>query len=282
MGKSAGKGASKADKIEKAEPQAATPVDGELPVVQSPKLDAGEAVVPEDQPVDEAPAETASESTSETVAETAPAAPQAQSSRFALLAAAIALFAALGSFIGSLTASGVLRLTPTDAAVARNADVTNVSQTMRAELAELSAIKSNLDNATRSTNSQFAKIADRLDRVEHAAPDPSAKLSHISETVDRLETKQAAAAPDTTGSIKPADKATEPPPGDQKVTDRIVDGWTVEEVHYGRALVQGRHHGYFDVGSGSFLPGLGRVQTVKRQDGQWTVITDSGTITSGR
>jgi hypothetical protein len=38
----------------------------------------------------------------------------------------------------------------------------------------------------------------------------------------------------------------------------------------------------FVVGTGGSLPGLGRVEAIKRQDGQWVVVTARGTITSGQ
>jgi hypothetical protein len=56
----------------------------------------------------------------------------------------------------------------------------------------------------------------------------------------------------------------------------------VQDVHAGRALVEGRFEGVFDVGAGSVLPGLGRVEAVKRQDGQWLVVTAKGVIASVR
>ena len=56
----------------------------------------------------------------------------------------------------------------------------------------------------------------------------------------------------------------------------------MQDVQSGRALVESRYGGIFDVGEGSTLPGVGRVDTIKRQDGQWIVLTARGTITSGR
>jgi hypothetical protein len=53
-------------------------------------------------------------------------------------------------------------------------------------------------------------------------------------------------------------------------------------VQNGRALVQSRDGGMFDIGEGSTLPGVGHVNAIKRQDGQWLVLTERGTITSGR
>jgi hypothetical protein len=49
-----------------------------------------------------------------------------------------------------------------------------------------------------------------------------------------------------------------------------------------QALVASRRGGEFVVAAGSVLPGLGPVESVKRQDGQWVVVTASGLITSGR
>jgi len=249
------------------QPQA---IDNSLPVVESPKLDGGEAIEPSDaDAVNEAPSEPAG-------ATEVPAA-QPRSSRFALLAATIALAAALGAFLGTLTASGVDRLVPAAAPSSSTADASSVLRALQSQAAELSAIKANLDGATRNATTQFASIADRLDRVQRAAADPATMLARIADTVDRLD-KLNTATPETTSSIEPS----APPPTAPKLTDRILGDWVVQDVHGDRALVESRYGGVFNVGAGSVLPGLGRVETVKRQDGQWVVVTARGLITSGR
>jgi hypothetical protein len=63
---------------------------------------------------------------------------------------------------------------------------------------------------------------------------------------------------------------------------RVLEDWIVQDVRGGRALVESRYGAIFAVTEGTVLPGLGRVETVKRQDGQWLVVTARGTITSGR
>jgi len=273
------------------------PSHDDLPIVEAPKLDIAEAAEPAAEPVAEPVADEsdfepsdmdvgasigpsdveAMDSTIPEVAAEMPApapAPQQRSSRFALLAAVIAVAAASGALIGSLTAAGFMRTTPPEPAPSSVADARAVLQTMKAELAELSALKSNVDVATRSTNTQFARIADRLDRVERAQTEPATKLAHIADAVDRLD-KHSTAAPETTGSIKPAEPAAE-----TKNSDRILEGWLVQEVQGGRALVENRNGGIFEVGAGSVLPGIGRVDAVKRMDGQWIVVTDRGLILS--
>jgi hypothetical protein len=266
---------------EKLEPQAAAPPAGDsnLPVVWSPKLDAGEAAAAETLELDaDEAAPPHDEAADEPAA--APAAPS-RSGRFALLAATVALAAALGALIGAMSASGIQHFmaAPTAAAAPGPsvADAGAVLHAMKSELAELSAMKTSLDGAVRNANTQFAAIADRLDRVERVAADPAAaaKLAHIADTVDRLDKLNA--TPETTSSIAVSTPSAEP-----KITDRILQDWVVQDVHGDRALVESRYGGVFDVGAGSMLPGLGRVDAVKRQDGQWVVVTARGMITSGR
>jgi len=258
--------------------------ESNLPVVWSPKIytragleDDVAALGAEE--IDAAPADEAvqgqstDQATSESATATAP-----RSRRFALLAASIAVAAALGSFVGALTASGLARLMPESAPATDIADASVILRALKSEVAELTALKSSLDGSVRNANIQFATIADRLDRVERAAANPSTQLTHIAETVDRLA--RINTSPETTGSI--AGSAASAPSVEPKITDRIVADWVVQDVHGDRALVENRNGGLFEIGAGSVLPGLGRVEGVKRQDGQWVVLTSRGVITSGR
>jgi hypothetical protein len=192
------------------------------------------------------------------------------------LAAAVVLAAVGGAAFGSLSGATLGYLWFGSAG--SNKIEANALQTMKAELAELATLKANLDGATRGANGQFAKIADRLDRVEHVQAEPSAKLTHISEALDRLEKKNVAAAapaaaPETTGSIGGPPASVDGTKGDKLLRD-----WIVQDVRRGHALVASRFGGVFDVTAGSTLPGLGHVQTIKREDGQWVVVTDKGLI----
>ena len=197
-------------------------------------------------------------------------------SRFTVFAAGFALAAALGALVGSLSASGLAQLWQPAPVKSATADA-GLLQAMKVELA---AMKASLDVATRNANSQVAKIADRLERVERSGSEPATKLTRIAESVDRLERKSAAMATalEATGAIGATEAArTEP-----KITDRLLEGWIVQDVRRGRALVASREGGMFVVTTGASLPGLGRVEAIKRQDGQWVVVTARGIITSGQ
>jgi hypothetical protein len=291
-----GERADEPDKIEK--PEASNSPAGEssagpgdstehkLPVVWSPKLDAGGGIEDEFFDADPAPPPPDDEAVYGEAAKEEPgaaAAPAAQprSWRFAMLAATIAIAAAVGSFAGSLTGAGVGRLMPEAAPSANTADADSILRALKSQVAELTAMKSNLDGSVRNANTQFVAIAERLDRVERAATNPAAQLAHIADAVDRLN--KINATPETTGSIAPMTTAPgTAPPADPKITDRLVEDWVVQDVRGDRALVEGRNGSLFEVSAGSILPGVGRVEAVKRQDGQWVVVTARGLITSGR
>jgi len=255
--------------------------ESDLPVVWSPKIYIGGgleddvvalgAEQADTAAVDEAPqGHSTDHAASESATATAP-----RSRRFALLAATIAVAAALGSFVGALTASGLARLMPEGAPATDIVDASVILRSLKSQVAELTALKSSLDGSVRNANAQFANIADRLDRVERAGANPSLQLAHISETVDRLA--KINESPETTGSI-----AGSAAPAEPKINDRIVADWMVQDVHGDRALVENRNGSLFEIGAGSVLPGLGRVEGVKRQDGRWVVLTSRGVITSGR
>jgi hypothetical protein len=240
-----------------------------LPMVQAPRLDGFEA-----------DAETEAEA-GETMRESAGRAALSRSFRFAMLAAAVASAAALGSFVGSLSAAGVTKLWPGGSASTSMAAV-SASKT---DVAELTALKANLDGASRGANSQFAKLADRLDHIERVQIESATKLAHVGDAMDRLEKKTvtaaaappASAAPETTGSIA---NSQPPAAAETKAPDKVLRDWIVQDVRAGHALVENSHGGVFDVAAGGVLPGLGHVDTIKRQDGQWIVVTAHGLISS--
>jgi hypothetical protein len=200
----------------------------------------------------------------------------ARSKRFTMMAASVAFAAGFGSFVGSVSGSGLARfIYPPPQAPAPTSGVENTIAAMREiklQLAEVGALKASLDNAARSTTNQYAKIADRLDRLD----------------------QRSVAAADTTASLPPQVPAAAPPaqmaavaavppaPEPAKLNDRILPDWIVHDVRNGHALVESRYGGLFAVSAGSVLPGIGRVDTIRRQDGHWVVLTARGTITSAR
>lgn len=121
----------------------------------------------------------------------------------------------------------------------------------------------------------LAELRERLDRVEKQSS--SEKLRPAKEMDRRAE-----AAPETTGSVSrdPAPAAADAKPRDERTLDaggQIVRNWTVREVVRGVALLEGRH-GMIEVVRGARAPGMGRIRSIERRDGQWVVVTDRGLV----
>jgi hypothetical protein len=56
-----------------------------------------------------------------------------------------------------------------------------------------------------------------------------------------------------------------------------LEGWTLRDVVHGAAVIEGRR-GMFEVYAGDAIPGVGRVDAIRRQDGRWVVVTSKGLI----
>jgi hypothetical protein len=208
--------------------------------------------------------------------QTKPTSVPPRSKRFVTLAASVAFAAGFGSFVGSVSGSGLVRLIyPPPPPSAPQSGIENTIAAMREvklELAQLAALKSSLDIAARNTTNQYAKIAERLDRIDQ-------RRAAAAETTASLPAASPAAPPPT----QTAALAAVAPPGEPtKPNDRILPDWVVHDVQNGQALVESRYGGLFAVSTGSVLPGIGRVDMIKRQDGHWVVLTARGTITSAR
>ena len=141
--------------------------------------------------------------------------------------------------------------------------------------------------------SQFNKTSDRLDKVEKAQAEPAAKLARLSEAVDKLRAAPQvspvpvpvaaapvaapAAAKEVTGSITPAAAAPAAAPKLEVARLPTVEGWVLRDVGNGGALIEGRR-GIYEVYAGDPVPGLGRVDAIRKQDGRWVVVTSKGLI----
>jgi hypothetical protein len=219
--------------------------------------------------------------------------PNSGTRRLSAMAAVVALAAVAGAISGALATAGVMHFAATEAPVAANSGALEAS-VARID-ADIVALKANLDHTSKVGVSQFNKTTDRLDKLEKAQAEPAARLAKLSETVDKLRTAQAAPAPvakETTGSIAPAQVATAAPaaaPAHQAAAPAAappkaevgrlptVEGWRLRDVANGGALIEGRG-GLYEVYAGDPVPGLGRIDAIRRQDGRWVVVTSKGLI----
>lgn len=216
--------------------------------------------------------------------------------------AAMLAFATLAGAVGGalattgLTHVGDAAATPTPAVPGNGALEASIARID----ADIVALKAGLEHTSKTSVSQFNKTSDRLDKIEKAQAEPNAKLVKLTEAVDKLRTAQAApptpaiataaaqASPkEVTGSVPqivasatPSASASPVPPTPPKPeVGRLptVEGWTLTDVGYGSALIRGRS-GTYEVFAGDYVPGIGRIDAIRRQDGQWVVVTSKGLI----
>jgi hypothetical protein len=198
--------------------------------------------------------------------------------RLAALAAVVALATAgVGHFVGDAASAGNRTF---EATVARiDADILN--------------LKLSVEHTSKMGMSQFNRTSDRLDKLEKAQAEPAAKLAKLSETVEKLRASApvapAVAAPaasqvpvaagpiaakEATGSIAPASADA---PKVELARLPTVEGWVLRGVANGVAFIEGRR-GIYEVYAGDPVPGAGRVDAIRRQDGRWVVVTSKGLI----
>jgi hypothetical protein len=193
-------------------------------------------------------------------------------SRFTLLAATLALAAAVGGMVGALVAYSLARPGPPPVAAGRTDldEIQALKENVVQARVDLAALKVSVESATRSSNAQFTRIGERIERVERLQGEPATKLNKAIETLERLSRDAGAGqSKEVTGSVAPQAGAPAKSGG--------VEGWVVRDVHRGTALIEGRM-GLIEVDQGDFVPGLGRVDAIRKQDGRWVVVTSKGII----
>ncbi|MBR0854009.1 hypothetical protein [Bradyrhizobium liaoningense] len=214
--------------------------------------------------------------------------------RLSAMAAVVAIAASVGAISGALATAGMMRFAAPAQAPVQVADTSALDASVARIDADLVALKANVEHSSKTGVSQSNRTNDRLDKLEKAQAEPMAKIAKLSETVDKLRAtppavpaQAAAAAParETTGSIAQAQVATAaaaPPPAPAAPKTEVgrlptIEGWRLRNAANGGALIEGRD-GLYEVYPGDPIPGIGRVDAIRRQDGRWVVVTSKGLI----
>ena len=196
--------------------------------------------------------------------------------RLSAYAAIFVLAAIAGVVGGSLATAGLSRMMAAAPPKPDDSQTAAMQQSIGKIGSDLAALKSSLERASKTDAAQFSKINDRIEKIEKAQAEPAAKLAKISETLEKLRVAAAAApaaAKETTASIPATPVASKP----EIKRLPTIPGWRIRDVANGSALLEGRG-GLYEVYAGDPLPGVGRVDAIRRQDGRWVVVTSRGLI----
>ena len=204
--------------------------------------------------------------------------------RMALLAASVTVAVALGAVIGAVTANS---LASTHDQVSSVQERKVMQQTIARLGDELSTLKTSLDAASKSAHAQTAQLAKLSqtmnEKLAAATTKANAALAQAS-----AEVTGSIAAPQTVAAQQAAlaEPTPLPQPRPQQIAaveslprPLVVPGWSVHGAARGAVLVES-HGEIYEVVPGASLPGLGRVESIRRIDGRWIVQTPKGLIVS--
>jgi hypothetical protein len=233
--------------------------------------------------------------------------PAPRQARVPAMAAVIAIAAVAGALGGALVTAGLGHGSNTEAAATRNVGVE--AAIVRID-ADVLALKAGVEQNAKTGVTQFNKTSDRIEKVEKAQGEPAARLAKLSDEVSKLRTALAAAAApgatpvaavappppvqqvaavpaaqkDVTGTVSAPTTAAVPAaaPASTPAAPEVgrlptVEGWVLRDAVKGSALIEGRR-GVFEVFAGDNIPGVGRVDAIRKQDGRWVVVTSKGLI----
>ncbi|MSO66416.1 MAG: hypothetical protein EXQ82_01090 [Pseudolabrys sp.] len=240
----------------------------ELPTVESPSISPA-TPEPKVEPIIESAA--AAAPASEVAPASAPSRSrprfvlQPRQKRYALLAASVVIAAALGAVVGAVTSGGLSTTSPrTD--VAGLEERQSMQQSIARLAKEVTTLKTSLEATNKSAHQQIAKITERFDR--NASAELVTGSISAPQTVTPVPTPRPAPHVAAVEAQSPA-------------RPRVVQDWAIRDTRDGFVYVQG-HGDVYQVVPGAPLPGLGQVESVKRQDGRWVVTTPKGIIVSMR
>jgi hypothetical protein len=194
-----------------------------------------------------------------------------------LRGASVAVAIAIGATGGTFSAIGFLEYTQltqlTEAApMPTLVDETRAVWSAVTQLQnDIAVLKFNTESTPRTGSSNSG--SNNSGASSTSAP---GQMSNLNERFDRIERRiDALATKDTTGTVPAA------PP--QKIgAHGPLAGWSVRDVYRNAALIQGTKLGMMEVSPGDNVPGLGRIHSIRQQDGRWVVVTSRGIIAQPR
>lgn len=178
---------------------------------------------------------------------------------------------------------------------AANMEIRNLRETVAQLRKQVSGVSENLDGlrtavdlSSKATNDRFGRFAENLDRIERVSSSSTAKLDRLALAQTQAPAPVAAqpqpssqampmmasvAAPEITGSVSPSERSSAP--------RKPVKGWSVRQAYEGIAILQSPN-GVVEAVLGQQVPGLGRIEEIRSENGRLVVETSGGVVYSSR
>lgn len=187
---------------------------------------------------------------------------------------------------------------PSQNNAAASAEIRNLRETVAQLRRQLTGVSENLDGlrtavdlSSKATNDRFGRFSENLDRIERVSSSSTAKLDKLAQAQAQAQAQSptpapaalqpqqplpmmaGVTAPDTTGSVRPTERASTP--------RKAVKGWSVRQAYEGIAILQGPN-GVVEAVLGQQVPGVGRIEEIRNENGRLVVEVPGGVIYSSR
>ncbi|SDG56922.1 hypothetical protein SAMN05216338_1001764 [Bradyrhizobium sp. Rc2d] len=206
-----------------------------------------------------------------------------------LAVAAILVVCACTGVIAYLTTTQ-----PVQNNVAANTEIRNLRETVAQLRKQVSGVSENLDGlrtavdqSSKATNDRFGRFAENLDRIERVSSSSTVKLDKLAQGQAQVQAQAPAtvasqppssqampmmasvAAPEVTGSVAPS------------APRKVIKGWSVRQAYEGIAILQSPN-GVIEAVLGQQVPGLGRIEDIRNENGRLVVESSGGLVYSSR
>jgi hypothetical protein len=182
---------------------------------------------------------------------------------------------------------------PSQTNAAANTEIRNLRETVAQLRKQVSGVSENLDGlrtavdlSSKATNDRFGRFAENLDRIERVSSSSTAKLDKLAlaqiqapvaaqpqPSSQAMPMMASVAAPEITGSVAPSERSSAP--------RKAVKGWSVRQAYEGIAILQSPN-GVVEAVLGQQVPGLGRIEEIRSENGRLVVETSGGVVYSSR
>ncbi|MGY4462979.1 hypothetical protein [Bradyrhizobium sp. LB13.1] len=180
---------------------------------------------------------------------------------------------------------------PAQSNVAASTEIRNLRETVAQLRKQMSGVSDNLDGlrtavdqSSKATNDRFGRFGENLDRIERVSSSSTVKLDKLAQAQAQAPTPVASQtqpmpmmasvpAPEVTGSVSPSERMSAP--------RKTIKGWSVRQAYEGIAILQGPN-GVVEAVLGQQVPGLGRIEEIKNENGRLVVESSGGVIYSSR
>jgi hypothetical protein len=180
------------------------------------------------------------------------------------------------------------------------AGLDHAAKTAQGQLSKTNDRLDKIEKAQAEPTSKIAKMSEALDKLRAAqAAVPASAVGSTSVAAKDIREKDATRelkdtrekdTREATGSVTQATTnvasaspmasvplPTPAPPKTEVARLPKVEGWVLRDVNRGGALIEGRQ-GLYEVYAGDPVPGLGKVDAIRKQDGRWVVVTTKGLV----